>query len=251
MEEELARGWIVKANTIEELAEKIGIDPAALTTTVTKYNQYCEQGNDLDFHRASRYLKAFAPQGPYYAFSLKAANTNTQGGARRTVQCEIVDVWGDVIPHLYGAGEFGSFYADIYNGGGNLSECGFTGRRAGENAAKVKNDVSQSSVMGGKKAVDFRAEVPVFTTGPNEYIGTGSGMGGDLIVKIKLDSAKKITDIEYLWQHETRGIADRAIAQIPQAIIRAQNTNVDTVTGATLTSKAIIAAVNDALSKAR
>ncbi|MDR2404324.1 MAG: FMN-binding protein [Spirochaetaceae bacterium] len=51
--------------------------------------------------------------------------------------------------------------------------------------------------------------------------------------------------------HETRGIADRAVTRIPQAIIAANSTNADTVTGATVTSKAIIQAVNDALSKAK
>jgi uncharacterized protein with FMN-binding domain len=250
MLDEIAKGWIIKTNTLRELADKMGIDPAALTKTITDYNRYCAQGNDPDFNVNPEFLLP-VETGPFYAFPIKASLTNTQGGAKRNVQCEILDVWGKPIPHLYSAGEFGSFYADIYNGGGNLGECAFTGRRAGENAAAPKNDVPRAGVLGSRTPVDLRTPPPVYTAGPNEYIGIGSGIGTELVVKVTLDSAKKITAINFLRINETRGVADRAIAQIPQAIINAQSTNVDTVTGATITSNAIIEAVNNALSKAK
>jgi succinate dehydrogenase/fumarate reductase flavoprotein subunit/uncharacterized protein with FMN-binding domain len=249
MVDEIAKGWVIKANTIQELAGKTNIDPAALAKTISDYNRYCAQGNDPDFHRDPKFLKPLST-GPFYAFPIRASLTNTQGGAKRNVKCEVLDVWGNPIPHLYSAGEFGSFYTDIYNGGGNLGECAFTGREAGKNAAAPKNDVPRS-VMGNKTPVNFRLPLPVYTAGPNEYIGTGIGIGGDLVVKVTLDSAKKITAVNFLRLHETRGISDRAVTRIPQAIIAANSTNVDTVTGATVTSRAIIQAVNDALSKAK
>jgi succinate dehydrogenase/fumarate reductase flavoprotein subunit len=250
MEDEINKGWVIKANTIRELAGKMGIDPATLEKTITDYNRYCAQGNDPEFKRDPRFLKPVAT-APYYAFPIQASLTNTQGGARRNVRCEVLDVWGNPIPHLYSAGEFGSFYTDIYNGGGNLGECAFTGREAGKNAAAPKNDVSRTSVLGSRSQVDLRTPPPVYTTGPNEYIGVGEGIGGELVVKVTLDSAKKITAINFLRIHESRGISDRAVTQVPQAIIRTNSTNVDTITGATVTSRAIIEAVNDALSKAR
>ncbi|MDR2079459.1 MAG: FAD-binding protein, partial [Treponema sp.] len=250
MEEEIARGWVINANTIAELAAKMHIDPAALAKTISDYNRYCAQGNDPDFHRDPQFLKPLST-GPFYAFPIRASLTNTQGGAKRNVKCEVLDVWGNPIPHLYSAGEFGSFYTDIYNGGGNLGECAFTGREAGKNAAAPKNDVPRTSVMGSGTPVDFRLPPPVYTAGPNEYIGVGEGIGGELVVKVTLDSAKKITNISFLRIHESRGISDRAVRLIPQAIIAANSANVDTVTGATVTSKAVIEAVNDALSKAR
>jgi succinate dehydrogenase/fumarate reductase flavoprotein subunit/uncharacterized protein with FMN-binding domain len=249
MTEEIAKGWIVKADSIRELAAKTGIDPDGLEKTIAAYNRYCAEGNDPDFEVAPQFLKPIVA-GPFYAFPVKATLTNTQGGAKRNVQCEVLDVWGRPIPHLYSAGEFGSFYTDIYNGGGNLGECGFSGRRAGENAARPKNDVSRASVLVGTP-VDLRTQPKVYSAGPNEYIGTGSGIGGDLVVKVTLDSARKISDISFLQIFETRGVSDRAIILVPQAIIRTQSTQVDTVTGATVTSRAIIDAVNDALSKAR
>ncbi|MDR2484948.1 MAG: FAD-binding protein [Treponema sp.] len=250
LSEEIARGWVIKANTIRELAEKMGMDSVALTKTVTDFNRYCAQGNDPDFHVDPKYLKPIAT-APFYAFPIKATILNTQGGARRNAKCEVMDVWGEPIPHLYSAGEFGCFIPDVYQAGGDLAETAITGREAGKNAALPKNDVPRASVMRNKTPADLRTPLPVFPAGPNEYIGTAMGISNEIIVKVTLGSAQKITDIAFLWIHETRGISDRAIVQVPQAIIRAQSTNVDTVTGATVTSKAIINAVNDALSKAK
>jgi succinate dehydrogenase/fumarate reductase flavoprotein subunit len=249
MVDEINKGWIIKANTIRELAEKMGIDPGALEKNIIAYNRNCAQGIDPDYHRDPKYLKPLA-QAPYYAFPIKASLTNTQGGAKRNVKCEVIDVWGKSIPHLYSAGEFGSFYADVYNGGGNLGECAFTGREAGKNAAASKNDVPRISIMAGKTPVDFRSQGFRINLGSDEYLGTGSGIGGELIVKVKMNGSR-IASVEVVKHNETKGISDRAIAALPGAIINAQSAGVDMVSGATVTSKAIIEAVEDALSKAR
>jgi uncharacterized protein with FMN-binding domain len=249
MVEEINKGWIVKANSIRELAALMGVPAAGLEKTVTDFNRYCAQGNDPDYHVDPKWLKPLST-GPFYAFPIKASLTNTQGGAERNERCEVLDLWGNPIPHLYSAGEFGSFYTDVYNGGGNLGECAFTGREAGKNAAAVKRDVSQSSVMGRRTPVDLRTPDTQIAVAAGEYLGTGIGVGGELIVKVRLDGSR-IASIEVVLQHETVGIGDKAVTALPAAIVRAQSTNVDTVSGATLTSKAIIDAVNDALSKAR
>jgi uncharacterized protein with FMN-binding domain len=227
----------------------MGVPAAGLEKTVTDYNRYCAQGNDPDYHVDPRWLKPLS-RGPFYAFPIKASLTNTQGGAERNERCEVLDVWGNPIPHLYSAGEFGSFYTDIYNGGGNLGECAFTGRIAGANAAAPKNDISRSSVMGRRAPVDLRSEDIQISAGAGEYLGTGMGMGGELIVKVRMNGSR-IASIEVVQQHETVGIGDKAVTTIPAAIISAQSTQVDTITGATVTSSAIIDAVNDALSKTR
>jgi succinate dehydrogenase/fumarate reductase flavoprotein subunit/uncharacterized protein with FMN-binding domain len=249
MVDELAKGWVLKGNTVEELAAKLNINPAALAAEVAKFNGYCKAGSDPEFGLPAPFLKPLET-GPYYAFPVKAALINTQGGPRRNVKCEVLDVWGKPIPHLYSAGELGSFYADIYQGAGNLSECLFTGRESGKNAAALKNDVPQSGVLVKKTSVDFRSKSTTISTGPGEYLGIGSGMGGELIVKVKLEGSR-IASVAVVKQNETTGISDRALEVLPGSIVKAQNTKVDTVTGATVTSKAIIQAVNDALNKAK
>jgi uncharacterized protein with FMN-binding domain len=249
MVDEINKGWVIKANSIQELAQKTGISADGLEKTIAQYNQYCAQGNDPDFHVEAEYLKPVRT-APFYAFPIKASLTNTQGGPKRNIKCEVLDVWGNPIPHLYSAGELGSFFTDIYNGGGNLGECGFTGRDAGKNAAVVKRDVPSASVMGNKAPVDFRIQAAAITAGAGEYLGTGSGMGGDLVVRVKLDG-KRIVSVEVVRHNETPGISDRALSDTPRSIVEKQSVQVDAVTGATATSKAIMQAAADALSKAQ
>ena len=86
-------------------------------------------------------------------------------------------------------------------------------------------------------------------TAENEFVGSAEGMGGTLTVKVTMDG-DKIANVEIVSQTESEGIADPALEQIPAAIVENNGTEgVETVSGATITSKAIIAAVEDALSK--
>lgn len=263
--EEIEKGWIITADTLEELAEKMNVPVMNFLMTVQRYNGFCEAGFDADFGVSTatpevaadgtisvapigghpEYLKPIAV-GPFYAMPLKPTFTNTQGGARRNTECEVLDVAGNPIPHLYSAGEFGSFYCDIYNGGGNLAECVFSGRIAGANAATAKTDVTVDSLL-TKEAYDGRS-TDNFETADNEKIGSAIGMGGEVVVKVTMDG-DKIAAVEVIKHGETPGIGDKAIDAIPGAIVEAQSADVDTVTGATITSNAIINAVKTAMAE--
>lgn len=83
-----------------------------------------------------------------------------------------------------------------------------------------------------------------FTDGVHE--GIGSGFGGDIKVKVEV-SGGKITSIDVLDHSESPGISDPAVTGIPAAIVEAQSVEVDTIGGATVTSKGIIQAVKVAL----
>jgi uncharacterized protein with FMN-binding domain len=82
------------------------------------------------------------------------------------------------------------------------------------------------------------------------FTGTGKGFKSDIEVEVVIE-AGEITVINILAQNESEGIADPAFDEVPKAIIEAQATDVDAATGATSTSKGIVAAVEDALSKAQ
>ena len=84
----------------------------------------------------------------------------------------------------------------------------------------------------------------------NEYIGVSNGFGGEMKVKVTMDGTK-IANVEVLSHKETAGISDPAFASIPEAIIAAQSAEVDAVANATVTSKAIMAAVADALAQVK
>ncbi len=75
---------------------------------------------------------------------------------------------------------------------------------------------------------------------------SSNGMGGDVEVAVTFTS-EKIEKIEVTKQNETPGKSDPAIEKIPQAIVENQSVKVDTVSGATVTSKAIIEAVTNAI----
>ena len=101
---------------------------------------------------------------------------------------------------------------------------------------------------GYEEAAPAVEEAPAAELAANEYIGTSSTSRGEVKVKVTMDG-DKIAKIEVLSSSETPGICDPAMNTIPQAIIDAQSTEVDAVTNATETSKAIMAAVEDALSQ--
>ena len=110
------KGWIVKADTLRELAEKLGIDAAGLEDTVTKYAKYCEDGVDPDLGRPKRALLPLK-NPPYYATELCLVMLNTMGGPKHNASALLLDYDNKPIPRLYAAGEFGSIFGVIYQGG--------------------------------------------------------------------------------------------------------------------------------------
>ena len=131
---EIEKGWIIKADTIGELATKIGMDPETLEATVDKYNEYCAAGEDPDYGRT-----ALIPigDGPYYAMEGYPGTTSTWGGPKINTKAQIVDTYEQVIPRLYAAGVascgvLGFWY---FGNGGNLGDAFAFGRIAGRAAA--------------------------------------------------------------------------------------------------------------------
>lgn len=83
------------------------------------------------------------------------------------------------------------------------------------------------------------------------YEGTGKGKNGDVKVSVTV-AGGKITDVKVGDHSETEGIADKAIDEVPAAIVEKNGTEgVETASGATMTSQAIIDAVNQALESAK
>ena len=82
--------------------------------------------------------------------------------------------------------------------------------------------------------------------GQDEYLGTGTGIGGDVVVKVTMDG-DAIAAVEVVSANETPGIGTTAIEELPARIVEANSADVDVVAGATTTSHAIMEAVNNAL----
>lgn len=82
------------------------------------------------------------------------------------------------------------------------------------------------------------------------YTGVGQGHGGDVTVSVVI-SKDKITTIEVVSHNETPGISSAPIEQLPGKVVDKQSTDIDVIAGATLTSEAILEAINQAIVKAK
>ena len=96
-----------RADTIAELAEQCGIDPAALTATVERYNALCDAGADTDFCKTPEGLTPLR-HGPFYALRCTMATDGAFGGVPVNAQMQAMAANGGVIENLYVAGDFAS-----------------------------------------------------------------------------------------------------------------------------------------------
>ena len=121
---------VVEADTIRELAEKLGIDPDALEATVEEFNQFCEDGEDPHFHRGesaydTHYGKTLGTleDPPFYGIEVAPADLGTCGGARINANAQVLNPMGQVISRLYAAGNnagVGGPGAGYGGGGGTI-----------------------------------------------------------------------------------------------------------------------------------
>jgi fumarate reductase flavoprotein subunit len=84
---------------------------------------------------------------------------------------------------------------------------------------------------------------------PGVYTATAEGIGGQIVVQVTF-SAAAITDIKVLSDNETEGVGKVAVKELPGKIVAGQTLAVDAVSGATVSSTAILAAVEECVKKA-
>lgn len=109
------KGWVKTANTVGELAGKLGLSPNALEATITRWNAQCETGRDTDFRRGENSWEEYKAHGaanrlkpidkpPYVGMSLNRSILGTKGGARTNERGQVLREDGSVIAGLYAAG---------------------------------------------------------------------------------------------------------------------------------------------------
>lgn len=132
---------VVHADTIEELAAKLEVDPATLQETFDRYQELCANGEDTDFGKDASHLIPYAEEGGYYAAYLQAASWGTIGGALTDYNFRVLDQSGNPIENLFAAGESATstLFGDYYLGGFSLGFYSAAGRIAGETAVAELN----------------------------------------------------------------------------------------------------------------
>lgn len=115
-------GVVTRANTVEELAERIGVEPAALKATVDRFNGFARTGVDADFGRGnSGYDRYYGDPtnkpnpslgvidlAPFYAVQMVPGDLGTKGGLRTDERSRVLREDGSVIDGLYAAGNVSS-----------------------------------------------------------------------------------------------------------------------------------------------
>ena len=139
------QGYVVKADTYEELAEKMGVDVATFTQTMADYNGYCASGVDEQFGKAAAKLVP-AGNGPFYALKGYSAAFATNGGLDINENFEVLKADGETpIGGLWACGcdASGVLYSEkkpyVTYGGAAIGFAYTSGRLSGGYAVEYAN----------------------------------------------------------------------------------------------------------------
>lgn len=134
-------GTLLKADTIEELAEAAGLPAEAVVASVKRYNELCAQGEDLDFGKASKYMQP-VDTPPFYAMAREYAVSAILGGLMVDTNGQCVDAEGTPIKGLFAAGNcsgpfYGRYDYSLSTMGLSVGRCITFGYLTGQAAAKA------------------------------------------------------------------------------------------------------------------
>lgn len=134
--EEVEKGNMFVADTLEELAEKTGMDPDNLVAAVEEYNKNVEEGAISDSLGRTTFVNKIE-NGPFIAVPRKPSAHHTMGGVEINTDTQVLNTEGNVIAGLYAAGEVtGGIHGGNRLGGNAIVDTVVFGKTAGENAAR-------------------------------------------------------------------------------------------------------------------
>ena len=155
-------GTIKKAETLDALADQIGVPPDALRSTVDRFNGFARTGVDEDFHRGeSAYDKYYSDptvkpnpslhtidHGPFYAVKIVPGDLGTKGGLVTDEHARVLRPDGSTIPGLYAAGNVSAaVMGHTYAGpGATIGPALVFGYLAAESCAQTDADLVRPSV---------------------------------------------------------------------------------------------------------
>lgn len=132
LQKHTAQGLHIKADTLDELADKLGIDKNNLKSTVEEFNK-AVRGEIKDPFREKPTKKEFMSEGPYYGVQVESAIHMTRGGVVADEKTQVLYDNGNIVNGLYAAGEVANSNSGAY------SAAVIFGRIAGQEAAKYIN----------------------------------------------------------------------------------------------------------------
>lgn len=136
----IENGFVMQADTIEELAEKLGLPAEELAATVKRYNELCAKGVDEDYGKEAFRLTP-VDTAPFYGAKNASRVLCTMDGIQIDTNMNAIDTEGEPIPGLYVVGnDSGSYFANTYPNLSTGMACGRTvtfARLVGKYLAKL------------------------------------------------------------------------------------------------------------------
>lgn len=265
-EEAPGKHLLYEADSIEELAEMLEMPVENLKNTVESYNASVEAGETDEFGRSyDENYNAFKLANnkiegqKYYAVRLHALCVMTLGGIQANTEMQVLDAEGTAIPGLYAAGEVvGGVWGKFVSGGtGVMGPLAF-GRIAARTAMETE-PATGYTVKPAENMLDADLFVKEKTSSnefdmskelkDGQYEATVDGQEGPMTVSVTIADGK-ISEVVIKDNKETEAIAGAAIKDIPTKIVETNSVEVDSVSGATLTSERIKKAVVQCLTEA-
>lgn len=258
IEKHIEQGIVVEGATPEELAGKIGVDPAAFAKTIADWNKMVADKTDTAFGRTTG-MDHDLSTGPYYAIKVAPAVHYTMGGIKIDNTTAVIGTDGKAIPGLYAAGETtGGLHGGNRLGGNAVADTVIFGKRAGEiasefalkNGSLLNTDELKAEYEAQKQNQAHPDKDAPALYKDGTYTGKGTGKEGtiELTVEVKGGQVVAITTVSH---HDTPTLYASAEEAIFPHVIASQSLDADGVSGATFSSNGIKEALKDALKDAK
>lgn len=244
IEKYINAGIVAEADTIEELAQKIGIDEVNLVATMNKYASMQTLGDDTDFGRKS--MEVPLTKAPYFAGLVKPAIHHTMGGVKINKETQVLKEDGTAIPGLYAAGEVvGGVHGANRLGGNAVADIVVFGRISGDKANEYVNANGGSTERTITANDDFVEKEIKTDLADGSYKGSAKGYGGEVDVTFTVKDGI-VSDLSVVGEKETAEVGGKAVEKIKRGILSKGELKADSVSGASVTSKAVADAIANA-----
>ena len=256
VESDVANGNTLVADTLEELAEKIGCPVDVFMETMKRYNEMVAQQCDDDFHKPAEFLYP-VEEGPFYAAKVGVALLAVVGGLSVNTDLQVLNNEKEPIPGLFATGNAsGDLYAIDYpiNMAGNSNgRCFIWGYLLGQrmpgfpDTGEELTPYDELIALRGEEAAVV-ADTTVYNDGV--YEGVGTGRNGEIKVAVTVTDGK-IAAVEVLEHAESADIGAAALPKLVDQAVAANSAAIDGASGASMTSEGFRQAVAMALELAK
>ena len=214
---------------------------------MSRYAAMQQAGSDEEFGRTS--MEFPLTQGPFFAGLAKPAIHHTMGGVKINTDTQVLKEDGAIIKGLYAAGEVvGGVHGANRLGGNAVADIVVFGRISGEkandyvkeNGGNTERTITVNDELNNLPIQDIKTDLA-----DGSYKGSAKGFGGDVEVTFTVKSGI-VEDLVINGPKETQEIGGKAIEKIQRDLMSKGELKVDNVSGASVTSKAITSAIENA-----